>query len=112
VCGALFVLRESGRGTLVEAEAAHIIPVRENGPDDPRNGMSLCPRHHWAFDAGLFTVTAGFLVRLSPAVARAERRKFDLEEYDGEPISRPVRESCVPDSRALEWHQDRVFRAA
>jgi hypothetical protein len=112
VCGALFVLRESGRGTLVEAEAAHIIPVRENGPDDPRNGMSLCRRHHWAFDAGLFTVTDGLLVRLSPAVARAEQRKFDLEEYDGEPVARPARESCVPDLRALEWHQERVFRAA
>ena len=112
VCGSLFFLREPGRGPLVEAQAAHIIPVSENGPDDPRNGMSLCRRHHWAFDAGLFTVTAGLLVRLSPAVARAERRKFDLEEYDGESVSRPARESCVPDPQALEWHQGRVFRAA
>lgn len=112
VCGALFVLRERGQRTLVEAQAAHIIPVREKGPDDPRNGVSLCPRHHWAFDKGLFTVTAGMLVRLSPSVLRAERRKFDLEEYDGEPVARPARESCVPDPRALEWHQERVFRAA
>ena len=112
VCGALFVLREQGRGLLVEAEAAHIIPVCESGPDDPRNGMSLCPRHHWAFDAGLFTVTSGLLVRLSPAVARAERRKFDLEEYDGGAIAHPARESCVPDPRALEWHERKVFRAA
>ncbi len=112
VCGSLFFLREPGGGAVVEAEAAHIIPVSEKGPDDPRNGMSLCRRHHWAFDAGLFTVTAGLLVRLSPAVARAERRKFDLEEYDGEPVSRPARESCVPDLRALDWHLARVFRAA
>lgn len=112
VCGALFVLREEGRGALVEAVAAHIIPVHESGPDDPRNGMSLCPRHHWAFDSGLFAVTTGMLVKLSPAVTRAERRKFDLEEYDGEPVARPVRESCVPDPRALEWHLGRVFRAA
>ena len=112
VCGALFFLKEEQGRALVEAQAAHIIPVNANGPDDPRNGISLCPRHHWAFDAGLFTVTDGLLVRLSPAVTRAERRKFDLEEYDGEPVSRPVRESCVPDPQALEWHLAKVFRAA
>lgn len=112
VCGALFVLHQDPRSALVEAEAAHIIPISEQGPDDPRNGMSLCRRHHWAFDVGLFTVTDGLLVRVSPAVSRAEQRKFDLEEYDGEPIGRPAREACVPDPQALEWHQARVFRVA
>ena len=112
VCGSMFVLREPVRGALVEAEAAHIIPVHAKGPDDPRNGISLCRRHHWAFDAGLFTVTAGLLVRLSPAVTRAEQNRFDLAEYDGELVARPARESCEPDSRALEWHQSKVFRAA
>ena len=112
VCSSMFVLREPGKGPLVEAEAAHIIPVHAKGPDDPRNGISLCRRHHWAFDAGLFTVTAGLLVRLSPAVSRAEQHRFDLVEYDGELVARPVRESCEPDPRALEWHQENVFRAA
>jgi hypothetical protein len=112
VCGSRFVLREGSERVLVEAQAAHIIPVKELGPDDPRNGVSLCRRHHWAFDAGLFTVTDALLFRLSPAVSRAERRRFDLEEYDGEPVSRPVRESCNPDPMALEWHQSHVFRSA
>ena len=108
----MFVLREPGKGPLVEAEAAHLIPVHAKGLDDPRNGISLCRRHHWAFDAGLFTVTAGLLVRLSPAVSRAEQHRFDLVEYDGELVAPPVRESCEPDPRALEWHHEKVFRAA
>jgi hypothetical protein len=112
VCGALFCLRTNARSALVEAQAAHIIPVDKQGPDDPRNGISLCRRHHWAFDVGLFTITDGLLVRVSPAVSRAEQRRFDLEEYDGESIGRPAHESCVPDPNALEWHQERVFRAA
>jgi hypothetical protein len=112
VCGALFLLREAGRELVVEAEAAHIIPVPERGPDDPRNGLSLCRRHHWSFDRGLFTVTDGLLVRVSAAVGRAERRRFDLEEYDGDAIQHPSRESCVPDPLALEWHQSHIFRAA
>ena len=104
--------RDARDRALVESQAAHIIPVREKGRDDPRNGVSLCPRHHRAFDKGLFTVTVGMLVRLSPSVLRAERQKFDSEEYDGESVARPTSDSCVPDPRALEWHQERVFRAA
>lgn len=112
VCGALFLLKQDGKEPLVEAEAAHIIPVPKRGPDDPRNGLSLCRRHHWAFDRGLFTVTEARLVRISPAVRRAQVQRFDLEEYEGEPIAGPARESCVPDPSALAWHQDHVFRVA
>src|SRR5205085_3600936 len=31
-----------------EAEAAHIIPKRLRGSDDPRNGICMCRTHHWA----------------------------------------------------------------
>jgi len=112
VCGALFLLKQEGKDPLVEAEAAHIIPVDKQGPDDPRNGLSFCRRHHWAFDHGLFTVTDARLVRISPAIRRAQVRRFDLEEYDGEEISGPARESCLPDTSALAWHHARVFRVA
>lgn len=52
VCGD--PLRSEARS---ELEAAHIVPVAERGPDEVRNGLSLCVRHHWAFDAGVFTLT-------------------------------------------------------
>jgi hypothetical protein len=42
---------------LHEAQAAHIVPKNKNGTDDPRNGLTLCRAHHWALDAGLFTLT-------------------------------------------------------
>lgn len=38
-------------------DAAHIIPVEENGTDDPRNGIVLCKNHHAAFDEGLFEIS-------------------------------------------------------
>jgi HNH endonuclease len=85
VCQSKFSLKQSNDAPLVEAEAGHIIPVQEHGPDDPRNGLSFCRRHHWAFDIGLFTITDSKAVKVSPSVLRAERRRFDLEEYDGEP---------------------------
>ena len=37
-------------------EAAHIRPVAANGNDEPSNGIPLCPTHHTAFDASLFTI--------------------------------------------------------
>ena len=37
-------------------QAAHIWPKSENGTDDPRNGLPLCPNHHVAFDAGLWAI--------------------------------------------------------
>jgi len=36
-------------------EAAHIVPVANDGVDEPSNGLPLCPTHHSAFDRYLFT---------------------------------------------------------
>jgi hypothetical protein len=109
LCRSMFVLREQD-STLCEAEAAHIIPVLEKGPDDIRNALSLCKRHHWAFDAGLFTVSDANEALVSPAVRRAERQKFDIEEYDGEGIVGPTSPICRPDAGALCWHREHRFR--
>ena len=37
-------------------EAAHIIPVENNGNDNAENGIPLCPTHHTAFDNFLFAI--------------------------------------------------------
>ena len=37
-------------------DAAHIVPVDEDGTDDPRNGLVLCKNHHAAFDRNLFKI--------------------------------------------------------
>ena len=110
VCKSRFILREP-QGALVEAEAAHIRPVAARGPDDLRNALALCKRHHWSFDQGLFAVTDTLEVRVSPAVQRAVRERFDLEEYGGEGILRPHSEACVPDGDMLHWHRQNVFRS-
>lgn len=110
VCQSKFLLKQNGDESIIEAEAAHIIPVENHGPDDPRNGLSFCRRHHWAFDTGLFTITDSKAVKLSPAVLRAERRRFDLEEYDGEALIGPASDICRPAEEALHWHQKNVFK--
>jgi hypothetical protein len=111
VCQSKFLLKQNGDEDVIEAEAAHIIPVSKSGPDDPRNGLSFCRRHHWAYDQGLFTVTDSKTIKISPVIMRAERRRFDLEEYEGEPLVGPASESCRPAEEALEWHQNKIFRS-
>jgi hypothetical protein len=48
------------RGKMIEAEAAHIIGKDVLGTDDPRNGLALSRTVHWAFDDGLFTISAEY----------------------------------------------------
>jgi hypothetical protein len=109
VCHAKFLLKQEGQEPLIEAEASHIISVEHHGPDDPRNGLSFCRRHHWAFDQGLFTITDGRLIKISPVIQKAERRRFDLEEYEGNRIVSPANVTCLPHEHALHWHQSKVF---
>jgi len=110
VCHSKFFLKLHEIEPIIEAEAAHIIPVKAQGPDDPRNGLSLCRRHHWSFDKGLFTVTEDREIEVSSSVLHAERQKFDLEEYDGKPIISPAHEIYQPHEKALYWHKQNVFK--
>lgn len=47
------IINERGKG---EIEAAHIKPVKFNGPDSVRNGIALCRTFHWMFDYGLISI--------------------------------------------------------
>ena len=110
VCHSKFFLKLYKIEPIIEAEAAHIIPVNAKGPDDPRNGLSLCRRHHWSFDKGLFAISENREIEVSPSVLQAERLKFDLEEYEGKPIISPAHEIYQPHEKALYWHKQNVFK--
>ncbi len=97
-------------GELVEATAAHIVPKRKNGTDDPRNGLALCRTHHWAFDSGLFSVSENLRVALSPVLRQADTRNFGLVDLEGKPILLPQNEIVRPHSKSLEWHRTHVWQ--
>jgi putative restriction endonuclease len=44
-------------------DAAHIIPVHENGTDETSNGLALCTLHHRAYDKSLITVWDDYSVK-------------------------------------------------
>ena len=71
----------------------------------------MCRAHHWALDAGLFTLTSDYAIVVSPLVQRADSRKFERLPLDGRRMQIPRREVLAPQRAALEWHQVNVFRA-
>src|SRR5512136_916111 len=91
ICEMKFVI-----DNLHEAQAAHIVPKNKNGTDDPRNGLTLCRAHHWALDAGLFTLTSDYAIVVSPLVPRADSRKFEMLSLDGRRMQVPRREMIAP----------------
>ena len=97
-------------GDLVEATAAHIVSKQKSGTDDPRNGLALCHTHHWAFDAGIFSLNDGYEVILSPVVERAEQRNFGLLALNGKTILLPNNEGMRPHPVALTWHRNHVWQ--
>lgn len=88
------------KGTLTELEGAHIRPVDQDGPDDPRNGISLCRRHHWALDHGFFTLTDGAVVQwLAPT---PDPHK---EIADGLQLRLPELAAWRPHAEYVSWHR-------
>lgn len=95
---------------LVEATAAHIIPKHKQGTDDPRNGLSLCRTHHWAFDAGIFTLSNGYEVVLSPIVKEADSHNFPLLQMEGKPVLLPASKTLQPHPEAIQWHRENTWQ--
>jgi hypothetical protein len=96
--------------SLVEATAAHIIPKHKSGTDDPRNGISLCHTHHWAFDTGIFGLSDNYEIMLSPLIKESNSRNFEIINMEGKAISLPVNETLQPHSYAIKWHREHILR--
>jgi hypothetical protein len=94
---------------LIEATAAHIVPKRKSGTDDPRNGLALCRTHHWGLDVGLFSLSDDYEVVLSTRLNQADARNFPLRDLESKSILLPANEAVRPHPRALAWHRTEVL---
>jgi len=94
---------------LSEVEVAHIKPRSLCGADDPRNALSLCQTHHWAFDLGLWTADEDLRVH----VGKPDDRRGDdlgaIRQFDGRRLLAPTRASAHPHPDALRWHRKYRF---
>lgn len=95
VCGPPLV-----RGRMVDLEAAHIVGVAERGPDHRRNGLSLCHRHHWAFDHGIFSLTPELRIH-----NLMDHDDPHAEIIDGETILIPSEPRLTPYPEFVSMHR-------
>jgi len=94
---------------LVEAQAAHIIPRRINGSDDPRNGIALSRTAHWAFDQGMFTISDQYEIIVHHKAKHAKINNFPILDLHGQQIIKPEDDAFWPHKDAIEWHKAEIF---
>ena len=91
-------------------DAAHIVPFSVSYNDDVRNGMSLCKSHHWAFDAGLISVSETYQVVVSSSMTEHGPTTSMLARLRDRQIWLPNGCEYRPAPEALAWHRQTVMR--
>ncbi len=91
-------------GGRLEAQAAHIRPVEQGGPDSVRNGLALSGTAHWMFDRGLI----GFKDDLEIIVHRKVNDREGVESIINSTgkLKAPEIESYRPHPKFLSWHRE------
>jgi len=101
-------LRLINGGGRAEAEAAHIQPVANDGPDIVNNGLALSGTVHWMFDRGLISLGDDLEILVSRQVNDPGTIRALINE-NGQ-ASAPLRPSDRPHPRFLEWHRNNCFK--
>ncbi|MGA9325615.1 MAG: HNH endonuclease [Salegentibacter sp.] len=89
-------------------DACHIYPFSLSNDDTIPNGLALSPTMHRAFDRGLLTINANFVVRVSPSIEETDST-FPLSQFEGKQILLPEKEKWHPSQASLSWHNKEVF---
>lgn len=91
-------------GGRCEIEAAHILPVAENGPDSPRNGIALSRTVHWMFDRGFLSIAdSGEILVAKNYVPEPVQRLLNPDRQ----IRAPRLQSLCPHPVFLRHHRSR-----
>ncbi|MGJ3260979.1 MAG: HNH endonuclease [Rhodospirillales bacterium] len=90
-------------GGRAEVDAAHIRPVKDNGPDVIQNGIALSGTAHWMFDRGLISLADDFEILISRKVNDVDGVKAFINK-SGQAFV-PEDASQQPHPRFLAWHR-------
>ena len=90
-----------------EVEAAHIRPVKNEGPDTVRNGLALSGTLHWMFDRGLISVSENYEILISHNKVPQETvaRLIAPEQR----LLLPDNPRFHPHPEYLRYHREEVF---
>ncbi len=99
-------LRIINGGGRSEAQAAHIRPVAQNGPDSMRNGLALSATVHWMFDRGLVSISDDYKLLLNEESIPDNVRGLINQDQR---LRLPVQQLHHPHRRFLKHHREHVF---
>jgi putative restriction endonuclease len=100
-------LRIINGGGRPEAQAAHIRPVTQDGPDSIRNGLALSSTVHWMFDRGLLSVDDDFrILKAKGAVPSEVDRLLNPSGLLTVPDDFRLR----PHVQFLRFHRETIFK--
>ncbi|MGF1659536.1 MAG: HNH endonuclease [Rubrimonas sp.] len=96
-------------GGRAEAQAAHIRPVADDGPDTVSNGLALSATVHWLFDRHLISLDGDYRLLVSHNRVPSDLRAL-FHEHEGR-IHLPSDRSNWPNPQYLAWHRERFATA-
>jgi putative restriction endonuclease len=100
-------LRLINGGGRAEAQAAHIRPVADMGPDSVRNGITLSSTIHWMFDRGLISIDDDLrILKARSLLPEGAERLFHRSGM----LIAPADEHLRPHSHFLRYHRENVFK--
>jgi putative restriction endonuclease len=102
-------LRIINGGGRAEAQAAHIVPVAQDGPDVVQNGIALCGTAHWLFDRHLISVGEDLRLLVAHNQLPEQLRRTFLPT-DGR-LHLPIDERLRPAAKFLAHHRERFASA-
>ena len=108
VCAISGVRIINGKGR-AEAQAAHIVPVADHGPDTVDNGISLSSTCHWLFDRHLISLTDDY--GLIAKEDKIPREILNLISRGTKRIHLPEKELYRPRIDYIQQHREIFMRS-
>lgn len=96
-------------GGRAEVQAAHIRPVKDNGPDIVINGLALSGTLHWMFDRGLIGIGENHEILVSDNKVPSEVRKRLISPSGKLTLPDDPRKHPHPDY--IRYHRETIFGA-
>jgi putative restriction endonuclease len=100
----------TGHKIVPTLQAAHIVPVSQNGENRLDNGVLLRSDVHTMFDRGYLGISPNFQLHVSPRLRTEFGNGDEFYAKAGQAISLPTAKSDRPNPEFLSWHMDTVFK--
>ncbi len=86
-------------------DACHIVPFSISHDDTVRNGITLCPNLHRAYDRGLIFINENYELEVNNNFVENEDSSYNIKQYEGKKIRLPDNPKYQPKVENLMKHK-------